>query len=439
MKVTKFGGTSCADASQFKKVKSIITADRERKIVIVSAPGKRFDDDHKITDMLYLCHQLMEIGIGGEEVFASIKERFLEIQNDLNLSIDLEPELNEVERKLIAGASRDYAASRGEYFSAKLMAAYLDYQFIDAADIIRFDQNGIYDENITRSLIKKNIKDSCFVIPGFYGAQENGSIVTFSRGGSDITGSIVASALSVEKYENWTDVSGFLAADPRIVDNPMPLHIVTYDELRELSYMGAAVLHHEAIFPARQRGIPIHILNTNAPDEPGTLILPKTKRTKEDPILTGVAGVKDFMVIDVEKYRMTEDVSFFRKLFSVFETNEIQIHHMPSSIDTVSLIVREESIKGKERKILEEIDIYCAPDRIEIMPGLALLAVVGENMAMRAGVSAKVFGALAEAGINIRMISQGSSEFNIIVGISNNDFEKAVSTIYNEFFRKPSN
>ncbi|HHT24420.1 MAG TPA: aspartate kinase [Clostridiaceae bacterium] len=439
MKVTKFGGTSCADASQFKKVKSIIKADSERKIVIVSAPGKRFTEDHKITDMLYLCHQLMEIGIGGEEVFASIKERFLKIQNDLNLAIDLEPELNEVEQKLITGASRDYAASRGEYFSAKLMAAYLGYKFFDAADIIRFDQNGKYDENMTRILIKEHIKDACFVIPGFYGAQENGSIVTFSRGGSDITGSIVASALSVEKYENWTDVSGFLAADPRIVENPMPLHVITYDELRELSYMGAAVLHHEAIFPARQRGIPIHILNTNAPNEPGTLILPRAKRTKEDPILTGVAGVKDFMIIDVEKYRMTEDLSFFRKLCSVFETNGIQIHHMPSSIDTVSLIVREESMQGKERKILEEIDIYCSPDRIEIMPGLALLAVVGENMAMRAGVSARVFGALAEAGINIRMISQGSSEFNIIVGIANNDFENAVSTIYNEFFQKTSN
>ena len=436
MKVTKFGGTSCADASQFKKVKSIITADDSRKIVIVSAPGKRFTDDHKITDMLYLCHQLMEIGIGGEEVFASIKERFLEIQNNLNLDIDLEPELDEVEQKLIAGVSRDYAASRGEYFSAKLMAVYLGYQFIDAAEIIRFDQSGKYDENLTRILIKEKVKDDCFVIPGFYGAQENGSIITFSRGGSDITGSIVASALSVEKYENWTDVSGFLAADPRIVDNPMPLRIVTYDELRELSYMGAAVLHHEAIFPARQRGIPIHILNTNAPNDPGTLILPRAKRTKSDPILTGVAGVKDFMVINVEKYRMTEDVSFLRKLCSVFETNGIQIHHMPSSIDTVSLIVREENMRGKERKMLEEIDIYCSPDRIDITPGLALLAVVGENMAMRAGVSARVFGALADAGINIRMISQGSSEFNIIVGIANDDFEKSVATIYNEFFRE---
>ncbi|MDI9490284.1 MAG: aspartate kinase [Clostridiaceae bacterium] len=435
MKITKFGGSSCANAAQFKKVKSIISADNERQVVVVSAPGKRFAEDHKITDMLYLCHQLMEISLGGEEVFASIKERFMDIQHGLHLKIDLEPELDQVEQKLKTGASRDYTASRGEYFSAKLMAAYLGYEFIDAAEIIRFDQRGKYDEKATRDLVKERIKDCCFVVPGFYGAQEDGNIITFSRGGSDITGSILASALAAEKYENWTDVSGFLAADPSIVEDPIPLNTVTYDELRELSYMGAPVLHQEAIFPARQRGIPIHILNTNAPEDYGTLILPKAKRNSDDHIVTGIAGLKDFMIIDVEKYRMTEDVSFYRKLCSVFEANDIPIHHMPSSIDTISVIVREESIKGKERKILEEIDIYCSPDVIEITPGLSILAVVGENMAFRSGVSARVFGALADSDVNIRMISQGSSELNIIVGIANTDFERSIRAIYDEFFK----
>lgn len=436
MKVTKFGGSSCADARQFAKVKSIITSESDRKMVVVSAPGKRHDTDHKITDMLYLCHQLMEIGIGGEEVFESIQKRFLDIQNELGLTIDLSSEFDQVEKKLKLGAGADYAASRGEYFSAKLMAAYLDYEFVDASEIIRFDNNDKYDPCTTKKLIVNKLKDKSYVIPGFYGAKADGSIVTFSRGGSDITGSIIASALGVEKYENWTDVSGFLAADPKIVNNPKPLHTITYDELRELSYMGAPVLHEEAIFPARQRGIPIHILNTNAPQDKGTLILPKSKRTDEDHVVTGIAGVKDFMVINVEKYRMTEEVSFFRKLCSVFEANRIPIHHMPSSIDTISIIAREEKMKGKEKKILEELNIYCSPDVIEITTGLSLLAIVGENMTFRSGVAGRVFGALAQADVNIKMISQGSSELNIIVGVLNEDFESSIRAIYNEFFEE---
>lgn len=434
MKVTKFGGSSCADANQFVKVKSIITADEERKIVVVSAPGKRNNSDHKITDMLYLCHQLMNMGIGGEEVFESIKKRFLDIQNALDLSIDLTDDFKETEQAIRNGASADYTASRGEYFSAKLMASYLGYEFIDASEIIRFDAQNQYDESKSKELIRKKIRDKGYVIPGFYGAREDGTIATFPRGGSDITGSIVASALAVEEYENWTDVSGFLAADPRIVDNPSPLHTVTYEELRELSYMGAQVLHEEAIFPARRRGIPIHILNTNAPNDLGTMILPKAKRKDDSEIVTGIAGLKNFTVIDVEKYHMTEDMSFFRKLCSVFEANGISIHHMPSSIDRVSVIVREEKIKGIEKKILEELDIYCSPDKIEITSGLSLIAIVGENMAYRSGVSARVFKAAADAEINIRMITQGSSELNIIIGVSNEQFEGAIRAIYQEFF-----
>lgn len=434
MKVTKFGGSSCAAASQFSKVKAIIEADSERKIVVVSAPGKRDDTDHKITDMLYLCHQFMQIGIGGDEVYDSISERFLTIQNELDLKIDLTEELEETRKLLKSDVKVDFTVSRGEYFSAKLMASYLGCQFVDAAEIIRFNQNNQLDKVQTKQLIREKIKDDCFVIPGFYGAKANGEIVTFPRGGSDITGSILAAALGVDEYENWTDVSGFLAADPRIVDNPKPLRRVTYEELRELSYMGANVLHEESILPARQRNIPIHILNTNAPNDAGTLIVPRAKRQDEDFVVTGIAGLKNFTVIDVEKYHMTEDISFFRKLCSVFEANNISIHHMPSSIDRVSIIVNEKEMKGLEKKILEEIDIYCSPDMIEITSGLSLIAVVGENMALRSGVSSRVFGSLADEEVNIRMISQGSSELNIIVGVANEDFEKSIQAIYNKFF-----
>ncbi len=434
MKVTKFGGSSCAAASQFSKVKAIIEADSERKIVVVSAPGKRDDTDHKITDMLYLCHQFMQIGIGGDEVYDSISERFLTIQNELDLKIDLTEELEETRKLLKSDVKVDFTVSRGEYFSAKLMASYLGCQFVDAAEIIRFNQNNQLDTVQTKQLIREKIKDDCFVIPGFYGAKANGEIVTFPRGGSDITGSILAAALGVYEYENWTDVSGFLAADPRIVDNPKPLRRVTYEELRELSYMGANVLHEESILPARQRNIPIHILNTNAPNDAGTLIVPRAKRQDEDFVVTGIAGLKNFTVIDVEKYHMTEDISFFRKLCSVFEANNISIHHMPSSIDRVSIIVNEKEMKGLEKKILEEIDIYCSPDMIEITSGLSLIAVVGENMALRSGVSSRVFGSLADEEVNIRMISQGSSELNIIVGVANEDFEKSIQAIYNKFF-----
>ena len=290
MKVTKFGGSSCAAASQFSKVKAIIEADSERKIVVVSAPGKRDDTDHKITDMLYLCHQFMQIGIGGDEVYDSISERFLTIQNELDLKIDLTEELEETRKLLKSDVKVDFTVSRGEYFSAKLMASYLGCQFVDAAEIIRFNQNNQLDTVQTKQLIREKIKDDCFVIPGFYGAKANGEIVTFPRGGSDITGSILAAALGVDEYENWTDVSGFLAADPRIVDNPKPLRRVTYEELRELSYMGANVLHEESILPARQRNIPIHILNTNAPNDAGTLIVPRAKRQDEDFVVTGIAG-----------------------------------------------------------------------------------------------------------------------------------------------------
>ncbi len=437
MKVTKFGGSSCAGPVQFMKVKSIIEADPERKVVVVSAPGKGGKENHKITDMLYLCHQLMDIGIGGEEVFDSISERFLEIQKELNLSINLGQELEATEKTLKLGSDVAYAASRGEYFSAKLMASYLNYEFVDAAEIIRFDQNKQFDMHRSKQLIRDRLKpDGRYVVPGFYGAEEDGTIVTFPRGGSDITGAILASALAAEKYENWTDVSGFLAADPKIVKDPQPLYNVTYEELRELSYMGAQVLHEAAISPARQRGIPIHILNTNAPNDKGTMILPRARRIEGKNLITGIAGLKDFMIIDVEKYHMTEDISFFRKLCSVFEANGIPIHHMPSSIDRVSVIVREEKMKGKEKKILEELDIYCKPDKIEITSGLSLLAVVGENMALRPGVSSRVFGAVAKAGISIRMITQGSSEVNIILGVTNEHFEKAIRAIYDEFFRK---
>lgn len=432
LKVTKFGGTSCADAAQFRKVKEIVEADPERRIVVVSAPGKRFSADHKITDVLYLCHRLTSIGLGAGEVFEPVRRRFLSIRDELGLDVDLENEFAEIERRLMTGANADYAASRGEYLSAKLMAAYLGYEFCDAKELVRFDERGKYDEQATMEAIGDRLDEGCFVVPGFYGSNRRGEIITFSRGGSDITGSILAQALEADVYENWTDVSGFLAADPRIVENPQPIRTVTYDELRELSYMGAPVLHEEAIFPARKSGIPIHIRNTNHPEDAGTRIVPEREPGKL--IVTGIAGVKDFTVITVRRYRMSEELSFLRRVASVFEANGVAIHHMPSSIDSLSIVVKTTDLVGKEKKILEEIDIYCGPVKIEPSPGLSLVAIVGEAMARHTGVSARVFGALAKAGVNIRMITQGASELNIIVGIENNRFEDAIRAIYGEFF-----
>ncbi|WP_425538492.1 aspartate kinase [Microaceticoccus formicicus] len=433
-KVVKFGGSSLADSSQFKKVRSIIEQDPERAFVVVSAPGKRHSQDHKITDLLLMSHQLSSHDLNFEEVFELIESRYTEICSDLDLSIDINPILSEVKENISKGASRDYVASRGEYINGLLLADYLGIDFIDASEIIRFNDNGVFDDDKSEELISEKLKDvERAVIPGFYGANRHGQIITFSRGGSDVTGSIVANGVEASIYENWTDVSGFLMADPKIQEDAKPMGLVTYKELRELSYMGAPVLHEEAIFPVRKKGISIQIKNTNEPEAPGTMIVHDDFDQIKQGSITGISGKKGFTVISVEKTLMNVEKGFIRKLISIFEANDISIEHIPSSIDSISIIVADSEIKDKEKKIVEEIKIYCNPDTVNVYPGMALLTVVGRGMVKTKGTSAKIFTALYEAGVNVRMITQGSSELNIIIGIETRDFEKAVRAIYGAF------
>lgn len=433
-KVVKFGGSSLADSSQFKKVRSIIEQDPERAYVVVSAPGKRHSQDHKITDLLLMSHQLSSHDLNFEEVFELIESRYTEICSDLDLSIDITPILSEVKENISKGASRDYVASRGEYINGLLLADYLGIAFIDASEIIRFNDSGVFDDEKSEELIAEKLKDiDRAVIPGFYGANKHGQIITFSRGGSDVTGSIVANGVEASLYENWTDVSGFLMADPRIQEDAKPMDLVTYKELRELSYMGAPVLHEEAIFPVRKKGISIQIKNTNDPDAPGTMIVHDDYDQIKQGSITGISGKKGFTVISVEKTLMNVEKGFIRKLISIFEANDISIEHIPSSIDSISIIVADSEIKDKEKKIVEEIKIYCNPDSVNVYPGMALLTVVGRGMVKTKGTSARIFTALYEAGVNVRMITQGSSELNIIIGIETKDFDKAVRAIYGAF------
>lgn len=431
--VAKFGGTSLADADSFRHAADIVKSDPNRRYAVVSAPGKRHDRDHKITDMLLMCYQLASHQLQFEDVFDIIRGRFEEIKSGLGLTLPLEETLDGICHEIRRGASRDYCASRGEYVSALLLAEHLGWPFVDSAELIRFDADGVLDAPETDRLIKKRLAAvPNAVIPGFYGCGEQGEILTFSRGGSDITGALIARGTDAQLYENWTDVSGFLMADPRVVRDARPIRSVTYKELRELSYMGAQVLHEDAVFPVRQADIPIHIKNTRRPDDPGTLIVPKALE-KKDTILTGIAGRKDFCVISVEKDRLREEENFLRKLISVFESNDVPIENMPAGIDSISVIVSQAHIHNKEKKLLEEIGIYCQPDNLAIMPSMALVAVVGHGMSREKGVAARVFGALAGQGINIRMISQGASELNILVGVENRDFEQAVQAIYDAF------
>ena len=438
--VAKFGGSSLADSIQFRKVKNIISQDTDRKIIIPSAPGKRHDKDHKITDLLYMCHQLSSHGIHFDEVFQLIKDRYIRICKELELKTPIEDILELVYENISKGATRDYCASRGEYINGIILSEFLNMSFVDAAEVIRFTSNGDFHEENTNRLISERFSQiNSGVIPGFYGADEDGNIVTFSRGGSDITGSIVANAINARLYENWTDVPGFLMVDPNIVKDALPIREITYKELRGLSYMGAPVLHEDAIFPVRQKGIPIQIRNTNKIEDEGTLIVHNRLLKTNPKKITGIAGKKGFTVITVEKTLMTADKSFFRKLISVFESNGIAVEHMPSSIDSVSVIVSHDRTNGKLKKIMEEIRIYCNPDNIQAYTNMALLAVVGTGMVRTKGISAKIFTALSENDINIRMISQGSSELNIIVGIENEDYEKSIAAIYNAFEKRGGN
>ncbi len=428
--VAKFGGSSLANAVQFKKIKAIVESNRPL-LVVPSAPGKANPKDYKITDLLYMCHQLVDHGLHCEEVYQLVEARFRAIVADLALDFDVEAMLKTTKEAIVGGASKDYCASRGEYMSGLILAKYLNYNFVDPTDIIRL-KGGQWDEAVTRRQVAAKLIDQMpCVVPGFYGGDAAGDVVTFSRGGSDITGSVLAACIDADCYQNWTDVSGLLAVDPSIIADAKPMPRVSYKELRELSYMGAMVLHEDAIFPVKEQKIPIHIKNTNCPAEAGTLIVSEIEQN--DDVVTGIAGRKDFMVFSVEKAFLYEETGFYRKLVSVFETNGVAIAHMPSGIDSISVIVDEKSARGKEDKIMKEIGIYCAPDAIDISYQLSLIAVVGQGMVSTKGVAARIFKALAGDAINIRMINQGASELSIIVGVENADFKRAIAAIYNEF------
>ena len=430
--VTKFGGSSLADATQFKKVKNILEENHNRKYIIPSAPGKRFSKDFKITDLLYLCHAHVKSSIPLDDVFKLIAERYKGIADELNLSIDLEYHLNIIKENIENGASMDYAASRGEYLNGLILANYLNIDFIDAKDVIKFDNHGSLNSEKTYSLLKDKLS-TCkrAVIPGFYGSNENGDIVTFSRGGSDVTGALVAASLNVDLYENWTDVSGFLMADPRIVESPKKIKTITYGELRELSYMGASVLHEDAVFPVRNAGIPINIRNTNNPEDEGTLFV--NKKDIHTNTITGIAGKQNFTVISIEKAMMNSELGFCRKVLTILEQHGISFENMPSGIDTVCVVISDANLKNKTNIVVDEIKRSCNPDSIVVYPNMALIATVGSGMAYTKGVASKIFTALSDADINIRMIDQGSSEINILVGIENEDFEKGINAIYKAF------
>lgn len=432
-KVVKFGGSSLASAAQFKKVGRIIRQDESRRYVIPSAPGKRHSGDTKVTDMLYSCYGLAIQEEEYEELLDAIKERYNEIIRGLELNLNLDEEFKIIHENFSKKVGRDYAASRGEYLNGIVMANYLGYEFIDAAEVIFFDENGNFDSDKTNAVLSERLeKTECAVIPGFYGIGTNGKIRTFSRGGSDITGSIVAKAVHADMYENWTDVSGFMIADPRVVKNPKSIDVITYRELRELSYMGATVLHEDAIFPVRKEGIPINIRNTNAPEDKGTLIVEATCR-KPRFVITGIAGKKDFASITVEKAMMNSQVGFCKKVLEVFEDNDISIEHMPSGIDTMTIFVHQDEFEEKEQKVIAGIHRAVEPDLVEMESDLALIAVVGRGMKATRGTSGRIFSALAHANVNVKMIDQGSSELNIIIGVRNHDFNAAIKAVYDIF------
>lgn len=433
-KVVKFGGSSLASAKQFRKVGDIIRADKARRYVIPSAPGKRSVTDSKVTDLLYLCYDAASTGTAYKKVFKQIRDRYEEIIDGLKLNLNLDHEFANIEENFIKGIGRDYAASRGEYLNGMIMANYLGYEFIDAAEVIFFDEDGNFlDQETNQELSERLEHVDRAVIPGFYGSViHNNSIRTFSRGGSDVTGSIVARAIHADLYENWTDVSGFLAADPHIVENPAVIETITYKELRELAYMGASVLHEDAIFPVRSEGIPINIRNTNKPEDKGTLIVESTCR-KPRFIVTGIAGKQGFCVVNIEKAMMNSEIGFGRKVLQVFEKYGISFEHMPSGVDTMSIVVHQSEFEDYEQSVVAGIHRAVNPDYVELESDLALIAVVGRGMKASRGVAGRLFAALGHARINVKMIDQGSSELNIIVGVRNEDFAAAIRAIYDIF------
>ena len=438
LKVTKFGGSSMADAGQYKKIRDILLADPARRIVVVSAAGKRHSKDHKLTDLLYLCHAHTQYGVDCTSVFDMITSRYLEIRDELGIQLDLEPEFAELKARLDKKAvSQDELVSRGEYFSAKLMAAYLGFRFIDSANWVKFNFDGTVDQEATYDALRKQVPlNGGAVIPGFYGVMPDGHIRTFSRGGSDITGALAAAALDADVYENWTDVSGILMADPRIVDDPQPIPEVTYDELRELSYSGAQVLHEDAIFPVREKNIPLNIRNTNAPEDDGTMIQ-ENFEGDHDPhrFITGITGKKDFTIISMTKRGMSNQVGVLHKVLTVLVRHGISVDYVPNGIDNVSVVLPTDAVAPHLYTILAEIEKEAEPDSLDVHDQIAVVAAVGHRMAFRPGISGKIFAALGEAGINIRMINQGPDELNIIFGVDNKDFADAIRVLYNSFVK----
>ncbi len=432
-KVVKFGGSSLAGAAQFEKAGQIILSDKDRRYVIPSAPGKRDDKDNKVTDLLYKAYSIAEEDGDFSEVFSEIEERYNSIIQGLGLEIRLDKEFSRIKEDFKSKKGRDYAASRGEYLNGLLLADYLKYTFVDAAEVIFFAEDGSFDSQKTYKVMHDRLKDIEYaVVPGFYGSNPDGSIRTFSRGGSDVTGSIVARSVKADVYENWTDVSGFFVADPRIIVDPENIEMITYTELRELAYMGASVLHEDAIFPVRREGIPINIRNTNKPEDKGSWIVQSTGQ-KSRFTITGIAGKKGFCSVNIEKDKMNSEVGFGRKVLQAFEDNEISFEHMPSGIDTMTIIVHQDEFIEKEQSVVSEINRLTHPDSIDIEADLALIAVVGRGMKSSKGTSGRIFSALAHANVNVKMIDQGSSELNIIIGVKNEDFENAIRAIYNIF------
>ena len=439
MKVVKFGGSSMADAGQYRKVRDILMADPERKVVVVSAAGKRFSGDHKLTDLLYLCYAHIQYGVDCSTIFDAIASRYIDIRDDLGLSLPIEVDLELLKHRIDAKEiSQEELVSRGEYLSAKLMAAYLGFQFVDAADWVKFNMDGTVNEKDSYEALRSQvILGYGAVIPGFYGAMPDGTIHTFSRGGSDITGALAAAALDADVYENWTDVSGILMADPRIVDDPQAIPEVTYDELRELSYSGAQVLHEDSIFPVREKNIPVNIRNTNDPAAPGTMIQEKfTGDHDPDRFITGITGKKDFSIISLSKRGMSNQVGVLRKVLTVLERHGISVDYVPNGIDNVSVVLPTSSLEKEMYTIMAEIKKEAQPDTLDVHHQIAVVAAVGRKMAFRPGISGKIFAALGQSGINIRMINQGPDELNIIFGVDNKDFKEAIRVLYNSFVTK---
>lgn len=437
MKVVKFGGSSMADAGQYRKVRDILLSDPTRRVVVVSAAGKRFGADHKITDLLYLCHAHTQYGVDCSAVYEMIVSRYLEIRDELGITLDLESEFAELKTRLDKRqVSQDELASRGEYFSARLMAAFLGFEFVDAAEWVRFRLDGSVDQEQSYSLLRERVRGYGVVIPGFYGLMPDGKIRTFTRGGSDITGALAAAALDADVYENWTDVSGILMADPRIVDDPQTIPEVTYDELRELSYSGAQVLHEGTIFPIREKNIPLNIRNTNAPDDPGTMIREEFRAdTNPDRFITGITGKKDFTVVSLSKRGLSGQVGYLRRVLSVFERHNLSIDYVPNGIDNVSVVLPTETVASSLYTIMAEIQSELEPDEISVHDQIAVVAAVGRKMASRPGISGRIFATLGQAGVNIRMINQGPDELNIIFGVDNRDFKTAIRVLYDSFVK----